>query len=144
VSFLALVTWVWTIAGSFDFAFLFVYPAGLVALLAAHLANSFPDIETDTTLGQNGLASLLGTLWTFRVIFLSYALVNLGGLIVGAVRGRAVAVVLLTIAAAIGIFARWWNSDAPRDIRVRDRLFRLIAPGIGVMATGCLLAINPG
>jgi 4-hydroxybenzoate polyprenyltransferase len=144
VSFLALVTWVWTIAGSFDTAFLLVYPAGIVALLAAHLANSFPDIESDTALGENGLASLLGTVWTFRVIFLSYALVNLGGLIVALVRGRVLAIMLLTIAAAIGVFANWWNRDAPSEIGVRDRLFRLMAPGIGIVATGCLLAINPG
>jgi 4-hydroxybenzoate polyprenyltransferase len=144
VSFLTLVTWIWEIAGRFTGLFLLVYPAGTLALLSAHLANSYPDLETDRARGEIELTVLLGPDWTLRVVFLSYALVELAGVATAIARGRFAALALLAAGAVLGVVAWLLGRDAPRRPALRDRLFRLIATGIGIIAIGCLLAINPG
>jgi 4-hydroxybenzoate polyprenyltransferase len=142
VSFLTLVTWIWEVAGRFTPLFVLVYPAGAAALLAAHLANSYPDVETDRALGQAGLAALLGPVWTFRILLIAYGSVAVAGLATAVVQRRPVAVGLLAAAAAIGLLAWVLCRQAPDEAQLRDRLFRLVAPGIALIAVGCLLAIN--
>jgi 4-hydroxybenzoate polyprenyltransferase len=144
VGFLSLVTWVWSVAGKFDSSFLLVYPAGAVLLTAAHLANSFPDIESDRELGQRGLAALLGPAATFRAINASYAVVAVAGLALAILRHRLQAVGLLSVSGVIGVAVATWCRQAVERVEQRDRMFRLVAPGIGIMAAGCLLAVGAG
>jgi 4-hydroxybenzoate polyprenyltransferase len=143
VSFLSLVTWIWVIAGRITAAFLLVYPAGCMALFAAHLANSFPDVETDRARGEMGLAALLGPVWTLRAIFMAYLVVDVAGVAVAIGQRRPAAIGLLAVATTLGLAAWLLCRRAAQQPSLRDRLFWIVAPGVGIMALGCLLAINP-
>ncbi|HEX6507578.1 MAG TPA: UbiA family prenyltransferase [Chloroflexota bacterium] len=140
VSFLALLTWIWLIAGRLSWVILVTYPVGACLLMAAHLANALPDIEIDARLGQHGLAVVLGPRGTMRAIgFLYYSVAAVAAaacVIVHSFLGLALVLVGSSLA-AIG-WRTGRQSTSERNARVR--VFRLLAPAIATLAAGCLAA----
>jgi len=142
VGFLSLVTWIWLVAGKLTRPFLLVYPAGCLLLVAAHLAQSLPDIETDRSLGQRGLAALLGPKWAFRVMMLSYCGVAAGGAAVSLDSRAYLALILLGISLAPALIVWRLRARVIRDRITRTLVFHVIAPGVGLLAVASLLALR--
>jgi 4-hydroxybenzoate polyprenyltransferase len=142
IGFLCLLTWIWHIAGGFSPAFLLVYPVGTLALLAAHLGQSYPDIEGDRSLGQRGLAAVLGPERTLRALLLSYWTVTfIAGVLVVATQAVLPAL-FVGVAVILGGAMALTGSISLRSRRVRTLLFYLLAPGLVVLAIACFIAIS--
>jgi 4-hydroxybenzoate polyprenyltransferase len=60
--------YVWLALDVYEDDFLWLYALGTPLALAAHIANTVPDIETDTVAGRRGLAVLLGRKWSVVLI----------------------------------------------------------------------------
>jgi 4-hydroxybenzoate polyprenyltransferase len=142
LGFLSLVTWIWLVAGALSWRFAIVYPAGAALLLAAHLAQSLPDIDSDRTLGHRGLAAVVGPAATVTIIFVSFSLIVSGGVGLALLASSRVGVVLLVPATLLVIAAAvvWVRSDGGRDARLR--MFRLVAPGLALAALADLVALR--
>jgi 4-hydroxybenzoate polyprenyltransferase len=140
--FLALITWIWLAAERFTTWFVLVYPAALLVVLTAHLAQSFPDLETDEMLGQRGLAVSLGPHWTVRLILIPYACVALGTLALGAAAHNVPAVLAAALGVLLGTGAARVGGRAVGSIGLRERLFQLIAVGLAVLGIGCVVALS--
>jgi 4-hydroxybenzoate polyprenyltransferase len=140
VAFLSLATWVWLVSGKLTSKFALVYPAGAALLITAHLANAFPDIESDRDLGQRGLAVLLGPVGTLRLLTALYSAGALAGAGLSLWSGTR-----LALACCTGGLAIVWSTYLFGMARIGDRasrktVFRLVAAALAVLAFGCLLA----
>jgi len=71
----------WVLLGHFTPAFLWILPLGFLMGLALHLANTLPDLESDTAHGVRGLAHTLGYRRTLALSWLCLALVNIGAVL---------------------------------------------------------------
>jgi 4-hydroxybenzoate polyprenyltransferase len=142
VGFLTLFTWLWTVEGRLNIWFIGLYPCGSILLLAAHLAQSLPDIETDRQLGHHGLAVLLGPRNTRRLILFVYAGSAATALVLAIASAQPISIFLA--AAGVGIGSAAWaiGRRADSDSRRRKIFFWIIAAGIGLTALACLLAIT--
>lgn len=142
IGFLSLLTWIWLVAGHLTAAFVLVYPAGALALLAAHLAQSYPDVESDRELGQRGLAAGLGPAWTWRLVAGPYALLLTGGTALALLAQSWAAGAALAAAGVLGAAAMLECGRPPHAPAKRELLFRLVAPGLGLLATGGLIGLQ--
>lgn len=140
--FLSLVSWVWLVAGHFTPPFLLVYPAGVFLLLSVHLANSYPDLETDRALGQRGLAVLLGAEGTRLAIVLSFNLVAVAGAATVFLHHSSLAEALLLVAWVLDLSAVRISRRAVADVQARRHLFTLLAPASALLGASCLLTIS--
>ncbi len=140
--FLSLVSWVWLVAGRFTPAFLLVYPAGVFLLLSVHLANSYPDLESDRALGQRGLAVLLGADGTRLAIVLSINLVAVASTAAVFLHRSSLAEALLLVAWVLDLSAVRISRRAVTDVQARRRLFTLLAPATALLGASCLLTIS--
>ena len=141
IGFLGLTSWLWLIAGHFTPAFALVVPAGALILLAGHLAQSFPDIESDRAIGARGLAATLGSTWTARLIVLAYLTAIAGALVICVASEEWLALALCGLPAVLlpPVLAM---ASAPESRAKRVRLFHLAAPGLGMLAVIYLLVIS--
>jgi protoheme IX farnesyltransferase len=71
--FAVLPPFVWTALDTWSSAFVWLYPIGISLVLAAHLANVLPDVDTDTAAGSSGLGVVLGRGGTLVVLGLALA-----------------------------------------------------------------------
>jgi len=140
--FLSLVSWVWIVAGRFTPPFLLVYPVGAILLLSVHLANSYPDLESDRALGQRGLAVLLGAEGTRFAIVLSFNVVAVVGTAGVILHRSSLAEALLLVAWVLDLSAVRISCRAVADVQARRRLFTLLAPATALLGAGCLLTIS--
>ena len=140
--FLSLVSWVWLVAGRFTPAFLLVYPSGVFLLLSVHLANSYPDLESDRALGQRGLAVLLGADGTRLAIVLSINLVAVASTAAVFLHRSSLAEALLLVAWVLDLSAVRISRRAVTDVQARRRLFTLLAPATALLGASCLLTIS--
>jgi 4-hydroxybenzoate polyprenyltransferase len=59
---------VWTSLDVYRDEFLWLYALGAPLALAAHLANTLPDLETDARAGRRGITVVLGRHWSLALI----------------------------------------------------------------------------
>lgn len=141
VSFLTLVSWIWTVEGRLSWKLLALYPLGACLLVAAHLANALPDVEVDSQLGHRGLAVVLGPLATARAVIAICAVAGALGIGVALAARSLLALPLLCLGCSLTALAGR-SVAIGLDRSARRRLFRLTAPAIASIAAGCLLALS--
>lgn len=142
VGFMALITWIWTVAGHFTPTFFVVYPAGALLLCAAHLAQSFPDIESDLSTGRRGLATRLGVSITFWAIVVPVLAMAFGGLVLSVLVASRSGAALNLAALLLAVPVIALHQRALQDRRTRVVVFRFIAPSIAATVLGSLLALS--
>jgi 4-hydroxybenzoate polyprenyltransferase len=142
VGFLGLFTWIWLIAGQLQGPFWLVYPAGSLVVVAAHLANSAPDIETDRKQGLRNLAVLLGPGRTVTAIYLLYTLSTIPAFALAVLSGSLPAILLLCASAVLAYLSRIPATRFARSRSARVTVFRVFAPAVGLLGIGCLVALK--
>ena len=142
VGFLALVTWIWFIAGRLVPLFAVVYPLGTIAILTAHLAQSLPDVASDRERGHRGLAVSLGAGRTEAVVRFGLVTMSAGASILAVISGSRVGIV----ASALGVAGVVYPLVAGRGTslgpeRARN-VFRGVAIAVALLAIGALASLN--
>ncbi|MGH2442446.1 MAG: UbiA family prenyltransferase [Chloroflexota bacterium] len=140
--FLSLFTWIAVITGEFSPRMFVVYPVGALIVVVAHLAQSFPDIETDSSLGQHGLAVVLGPLRTLRTIRTLWGSTAGIAIVVSLAVHSPAAAALAAIGSLIGAAGLLSAGNATESPPARRRLFLTIAPSVALLALSCLLSIR--
>jgi 4-hydroxybenzoate polyprenyltransferase len=141
VAFALLPPFVWAALDQFRGELWWLYPVGAPLALAAHVANTLPDIEGDREAGHGGLVARLGRARALRLLLLCLALppttilLSLlwldysAPLLLGALLAYGV-----LVAFAVGAY----RSPRPGAARAG---FRLVAPAAVVLAAGWLAAV---
>jgi 4-hydroxybenzoate polyprenyltransferase len=142
VGLLGLFAWLQVIADVWQWSLLLVYPAGACIIVAAHLANSAPDIEADSAHGLNTLASRLGPARTVLTIhLLSVALILPCALLAALSRSLPAAVLsLFSVALFVVGWSITWRFGASR--RGRVLVFRVVAPALGMLSLAGLIGLQ--
>ncbi len=142
LGFTVLPVFVWVSMERFDARQLALVPIGLPLLVAVHLAQTLPDLESDDALGARGFAVTLGHRRGVMIVWSAM----IGAEIVALVTARwlelnlgfvdlAVAASFALVLASIVLYYRKPTADTLRAI------FRLIAPSAVVLAAGWLAAL---
>lgn len=142
VGFLSLITWIWLIDSRFTAGYLLIYPLGALLLIAAHLAQSFPDIETDRAVDSRGLAAILGPVRTFGLIAAAYVTVAAAAIVLAVFAHTYAALAMALVAGVILVPVTRLGIAGTDNHDTRVRIFHLVAPGIGLLAIASLLALS--
>jgi 4-hydroxybenzoate polyprenyltransferase len=142
VAFALLPPFVWSALDVYDGDYWSLYVVGLPLAIAAHLANTIPDIEADAASGRHNLAVLLGRTYAGRAIgacFLLVFLLLLPGILVSEQDQRLVTTGRVGLV-AFGLIAAGVAYD--RETRAGDVWgFRFVAAAGIVVATTWLASI---
>lgn len=141
VGFLSLFTWVCVIANRFPPWFAFGYVLGPPLIVAAHLAQSLPDIETDRRLGLRGLAVVLGYTNSSRVLLALYFINAVAAALSALIRHSGPAALLASLSLLLLVRSFAISRGQMDDRRVRVRLFHVVAPGLALAALSSMLSI---
>jgi 4-hydroxybenzoate polyprenyltransferase len=134
--------WVWTAVRGWDGRLLLLYPLGALMVVGLHVADTLPDIQSDTAHGIKGFAHRMGEQRAMLLCWLCSLLpppLAIGAAAVGLADLHVVALAaicsLLLTATAIAYFllARRW------DWRLH---FALLATATIILAGGWLLALH--
>lgn len=138
--FLLLITWIWAVAGRLSAGFLVLYPAGALLVTAAHLAQSLPDIESDSAVGARGLAVELGVRGSVSVIISCVAILAGGAAVLSVVAGPPVlaAAPLVGFAFAAVTVARLRAQGYA--LSARETAFRALGPALALLAVSASVA----
>ncbi len=142
MGFAVLPFFVWDAVQNFSLVYLILFPIGALLVVAVHLAQTLPDVETDRALGVFGLAATLGreraalVMWLALVTAHALALLttyylrsNLQILFVAMVGSLA-----LIAASALIYYARRTAASA-------QIVFRLVAPSALILVAGWLASM---
>ncbi len=142
VAFAILPPFVWSALDAYRREFLWLYAVGAPLAVAAHLANSLPDIETDAAAGSAGLAVRLGR--TGALALLYACLLAPVAIIIASLTWLSYDSTLLaaTLACYGGLVLASRFAYGLRPLRRGAALgFRLIAPAAVILAAGWLAAL---
>jgi 4-hydroxybenzoate polyprenyltransferase len=130
--------YVWASLDVYRDGFLWLYAIGVPLALAAHLANTLPDIEGDAAAGRGGLAVRLGRQRSIVAISVCLLLgLLIGGLAQDASEsGRLAVGVLYAVLSVAGLLA-YVPGTRHGDVWA----FRLVAVAGVMLATGWLAAV---
>jgi 1,4-dihydroxy-2-naphthoate octaprenyltransferase len=142
VAFAILPPFVWSALDSYRSEFLWLYAVGAPLAVAAHLANSLPDVETDAAAGSAGLAVRLGR--TGALVLLYACLLAPVAVIFASLKWLSYDSTLLAATLAcygvLVLASRY--AYGLRPLRRGAALgFRLIAPAAVILAAGWLAAL---
>lgn len=135
--------WVWTAAGRFTTALLWVVPVGLLLGASLQIANALPDREGDGAHGVRGAAQRLGRRGGLVAAWGGYLAAVLLALALGLLLGHqrmllvgGAGAALLLLAGAVGA---WLLRPGPTALQLG---WTLLAPGAGVLAVSWLAALR--
>jgi 4-hydroxybenzoate polyprenyltransferase len=111
-------------------------------VVAAHLANSAPDIETDRQQGVRNLAVLFGPGRTLTAIYALYLLSAIPALALALLSGSFASIVLLSGSAVLAFLSRIPATRFVQSRSARVMVFRIFAPAVGLLGIGCLVALR--
>ncbi|HET9017696.1 MAG TPA: UbiA family prenyltransferase [Thermomicrobiaceae bacterium] len=133
--------WAWDSLARPEPRLLLLYPLGAPLVVAVHLAQSLPDVESDRAAGAGGLAARLGRSRAFVLCWCAAAVAALavGAAAIFLARDRlpalgAAGAVLLALLGVLGL-----RRAAPG--RVERHLFTLLGACAVVLGTGWILAV---
>ncbi|MGH2448992.1 MAG: UbiA family prenyltransferase [Chloroflexota bacterium] len=139
--FLCLLAWVWILSGR-DWMWLpALFPGAALLIIAAHIAQSMADIEADVSLGQRGLAVLLGPHRSLRAVTSLSLLAAVAGLAL-CLGSRSLPSTVILAAGVVLVLAAGRLSrgrELTRDLRMQ--IFHVTAPGMALIGLGSLLAL---
>ena len=134
----------WVVFGSYQPFLWWVLPFGALLGLAMNIANTLPDLESDTEAGVRGLPHLLGlrnglaVVWiTPPVVYLIMALLDLFGIVPAQPLGLALAGVAATLPVAIAALLYFRRPEA-HTLRIT---FYIQAAGVLAMAAAWFFAV---
>jgi 4-hydroxybenzoate polyprenyltransferase len=134
----------WVVFGSYQPFLWWVLPFGAALGLAMNIANTLPDLESDTEAGVRGLPHLLGlrnglaVVWTTPpAVFLVMALLDLFGIAPAQPLGLALAGIAATLPVAIAALLYFRRPEA-HTLRIT---FYLQAAGVLAMAAAWFFAV---
>ncbi|HEX3270788.1 MAG TPA: UbiA family prenyltransferase [Ktedonobacterales bacterium] len=134
----------WVVFGSYQPFLWWVLPFGAALGLAMNIANTLPDLESDTEAGVRGLPHLLGlrnglaVVWiTPPAVYLVMALLDLFGIVPAQPLGLALAGVAATLPVAIAAFLYFRRPEA-HTLRIT---FYIQAAGVLAMAAAWFFAV---
>jgi 1,4-dihydroxy-2-naphthoate octaprenyltransferase len=119
-----------------------IYPPGALLLTSAHLANALPDIETDSALGQRGLATFLGPRRAFLLMLALFAPPALTILSLSIARHDVAATTLSAAGICFATAAGLIGSRHVERRAARKLVFWLMAPAVALLGVGTLLTIS--
>lgn len=142
IGFLTLITWIWYVTSSLPAWFPLLYLAGPFVLGAAHLAQSFPDIETDRELGHRGLAATLGVEGTFLALVALYAASLLGAVVLSVSFLNYRALVLESASFVMAVPIVRLRPRCIADPSARAGVFYRITIAIGTLVLATVLTLS--
>jgi 4-hydroxybenzoate polyprenyltransferase len=129
-------------AGRFPPVLWWAWPIGALAAVAVHLADSLPDVESDTAAGVQGLAPRLGVRTAGVLVAAAYLVAVAIALGSGLAAGDAPVVLAgVALAGVLGLAALLAGSAA--DQRRRRVSYRLLLAGLVALALGWAAAVRP-
>jgi 1,4-dihydroxy-2-naphthoate octaprenyltransferase len=141
-AFAALPLFVWAATHSFRDEFLWLYAIGAPLAVAAHLANTLPDIAGDTAAGSRGVAVRLGReralVALFACLVLSPLVVLLSLIWLDYDAVLLAAAVVAYLALLLTASAAYRQTPFERGAALG---FRIIAPAAVILAAGWLAAL---
>ncbi len=142
MGFAVLPFFVWDAVQSFSVVYLLLFPIGALLVVAVHLAQTLPDVETDRALGVFGLAASLGRERAARVMWLALIAAHALVLTTFFVLRFDLAVLLAAMLASLALIATsamlYYARRTPASTRF---VFRLIAPSALILVAGWLEAV---
>ncbi len=134
--------WVWTALRGWDARLLWLYPLGAFMVVALYLADTLPDIQTDTMHGIQGFAHRLGEHRARLVCWLCAALTPALSML-GALAGLADLMVVVPTAVLAWLLIATAMIYSQRARRWEWRLhFALLAAAASILGIGWLLALG--
>lgn len=143
VGFLSLGTWAAIVTDTFRARIVLIYPIAALLLVAAHIAQSLPDIESDLRHGQHGIAAELGPVRSLMALAILTAAASLAGLALAAYTHVWIAAVFAIAGGCISLLAVTTGFRAPYDRSRRLMVFHVAAPAIALIALGSIIAGRP-
>jgi len=131
--------WVWSAVGRLTPELSWIYPAGGLLALSAHIANALPDDAHDRAAGTRTIVQQLGlprSVWLLRLSFCAAA--ALGALVLLPTRTSEVVVGLGLSAVAIGLAGAFLIAREGR----RRAAFRMIAVAAGLFGIAVAIALR--
>jgi 4-hydroxybenzoate polyprenyltransferase len=142
VGFLSLLTWIWQVAGHLTLRLVLIYPLAAFLIVAAHLAQTYPDIESDQLAGHRNLAVALGVEIT-SILVCGFTTVLSMAALMAAIVARLGFAGALGGAAFILAAIIWLMRPASLERRdVRVTMFHLAAPAAALAAASLVLTLR--
>ena len=135
--------WVWLTLGEWHAVLLWLLPLGALIGLALHLANTLPDIDSDTSNGVRGLAHALGSRRSMFVAWSAFALALALSLVLAFAVSYDVAVYAAAFVAGVGCLVA--SVAAYLFLRSSAALqfgFGILSIGAAILAVGWLAAVT--
>ena len=134
---------IWDAVQSFSLVYLLLFPIGALLVVAVHLAQTLPDVETDRALGVFGLAATLGRERAALVMWSTLVSAQALALITFFVLRFDLAVLLAAMLASLALIATsaliFYTRRTAASARV---VFRLVAPSALILVAGWLTSVR--
>jgi 4-hydroxybenzoate polyprenyltransferase len=134
--------WAFLVMDGFQPRLLWLYPIGVLLIVAIHLAQVLPDIPADRLRGERGLGVFLGERWSrvflWSAAFASAAIVALGSSLFGSRPWPGILAAILI--AAVLLTAMLLHRRMPS--RVQPWLFQLLTMSAVVLGCGWAVAVG--
>lgn len=140
VGFLSLGTWAAIVTDTFQARIILIYPIAALLLVAAHISQSLPDVESDRRHGQHGIAVALGPVRSLAALAILTTAASVAALALAAYTRVWIAIGFALTGGCLSALAVAAGFRAPCERTRRLTVFHLMAPAIALMALGSIIA----
>lgn len=141
-AFALLPPFVWAAVDEFQGDFAWLYPIGAPLAIAAHIANTLPDIDADRSAGASGLVVRLGRRRAVALLFTCLT-TPLGLIAISSawLRYDTTAITLTLVAYGLLVGAAYVVYSRPRTSQAARLGFRIVAPACVLLAAGWIASV---